>query len=258
MPSIVSHVVLAVAYPEKAPDWATERWAEWLKANAEHIKESIQLRFPDDEQFQLRLAEPASKDYRDFVNPAYVSRAGVKGSGIVAGHLSNLKRSFPKYLRAITAAFPQWFKDRVDAAKEDFAKGIAARTLPFTGTKRGGRGVAPIAARWLTADPIATGLLRPSDEVLEGGPYLVCPREKMAGLKAMLNQRLIQAGATILKSGLVTAVITAENQQTAEQVQGFVDPTLGLVPFTAGGDSCVDFFVDANGQLYLRVKVSKM
>lgn len=258
MPSIVSHVVLAVAFPETAPDWVTERWAERLKANAERIQEGITQRLPDDEQFQLRLAEPANKDFKDFVNPAYVSRAGVKGSGIVAGHLGNLKRSFKKYLRAISAAFPQRFKDQVDAAKEDFAEGFAARVLPFIGTKRGGRGVAPIAALWLTDDPIAEGLLRPADEVLEGGPYLVCPREKMAGLKAMLNQRLIQAGATILKSGLVTAVITAENQKTAEQVQGFVDPALTLVPFVAGGDSCVDYFVDANGQLYLRIKVSKM
>jgi len=254
---IVSHVKLAVASPENAPQWATDRWADALKGNADHIKESIQMRFPDDEQFQLWLAEPANKDYKDFVNPSYVSRSGVNGDGIVSGHLANLRRSFQKYMSSIEAAFPQWFKDRVDAAKGAFSKGLAARTLPFTGTRRGGRGVAPIAAAWLTGAPNAEGMTRPADEILEGGPFLISPRAKMPGLKAMLNQRLVQAGAIIIKSGLNPTVVAAENQKTAEQIQGFTDPGLDLIPFVGAGDSHVDYIID-KGQLYLDIQVSKM
>lgn len=73
----------------------------------------------------------------------------------------------------------------------------------------------------------------------------------------MLNQRLIQAGVNIVKAAHDPAVIAAENQLTCEEVQGFVDTTLGLAPFTAGGDSHVDYII-IDGQLYLNIKVSVM
>ena len=50
---IVSHVKLAIAFPETAPQWASDKWAKGLKDNAEHIKESLDLRFPDEDSFQL-------------------------------------------------------------------------------------------------------------------------------------------------------------------------------------------------------------
>ena len=148
--------------------------------------------------------------------------------------------------------------DRVDAAKTAFSEGIAAGALLFTGTKRGERGPAPIAALWLTGDPITLRLMRAGDTIIEGGPYLVSPETKKPGLKAMLNQRLIQAGVEIIKSGFDAAVITAQNQLTAEQVQGFVNPGLDLIPFVGGSaDSHVDYIVQ-DGNLYLDIKVSKM
>ena len=92
--AIVSHVELAVAFPEEATQETIDRWAERLKENADRIKEGIESRIPDDEHFQLFLAEPANKDFANFVNPSYVSRSGISGDGIVAGQLANLKRSY--------------------------------------------------------------------------------------------------------------------------------------------------------------------
>jgi hypothetical protein len=260
MPKIVSHVILSVSLPEGAPERVTEEWATRLKANADRVKSGIDARFPDDVHFQSGLAEPAHKKFRTFVNPSFTSRAGSTGQGIINSHLSNLTNAFKKYRDSIVSAFAngaEWFKAQVDEGKTHFSAGVANRTLLFTGTKREERGPAPIAALWLTGDPITLGLLRKSDTILEGGPYLVASETKKPGLKAMLNQRLIQAGVEIIKSSFDTAIMAAQNQLTAEQVQGFVDPALDLIPFVGAGDSHVDYIV-VDGNLYLDIKVSKM
>jgi hypothetical protein len=258
---IVSHVKLSVSLPEGAPEQVTEAWATQLKAKAAQMKAGFDQRFPDEVHFQSGLAEPAHKKFREFVKPTFVSRSGISGQGIINNHLQKLGKSFRKFHDAIETIFAndgQAFKDRVDAAKTFFSEGIAAGALLFTGTKRGERGPAPIAALWLTGDPITLRLMRAGDTIIEGGPYLVCPETKKPGLKAMINQRLIQAGVEILKSGMDAAVITAQNQLTAEQVQGFVDSGLDLIPFVGNSpDSHVDYIVQ-DGNLYLDIKVSKM
>ncbi len=257
---IVSHVKLSVSLPEGASEQVTERWAEVLKANADRMKAGLDQRFPDDVSFQSGLAEPAHKKFREYVKPTFVSRAGVSGQGIINGHLSNLSRSYQKYHDGIETAFAngaEFFKAQVDAAKQYFKEGVAARTLLFTGTKRGERGPAPIAALWLTGDPITLRLMRASDTIIEGGPYLISPETKKPGLKAMLNQRLIQAGVEIIKSAMDATLITTQNQLTCEQIQGFTDPALDLIPFVAAGDSHVDYIVE-DGNLYLDIQVSKM
>jgi len=257
---IVSHVKLSVSLPEGAPEQITEEWATRLKANADRIKAGIDERLPDEVRFQSELAEPAHKKFRGFVNPSFVSRAGVTGQGIINGHLNKLGKAFRKFRDGLEVMFAndgQRFKERVDAAKQYFSEGIAAGALLFTGIKRGERGPAPIAVLWLTNDPITLRLLRAGDTVIEGGPYLISPETKKPGLKALLNQRLIQAGVEILKSGMDSAVISTQNQLTAEQVQGFVNPALDLIPFVGAGDSHVDYIVE-DGNLYLDIKVSKM
>jgi len=168
--------------------------------------------------------------------------------------------AFKKFRDGIEAMFAdngQPFKDKVDAAKQYFSEGIAQGALLFTGTKRGERGPAPIATLWLTGDPITLRLMRASDTIIEGGPYLISPETKKPGLKAMLNQRLIQAGVEIIKSAMDATVIATQNQLTCEQIQGFTDPSLDLIPFVAAGDSHVDYIVE-DGNLYLDIKVSKM
>ena len=257
---IVSHVKLSVSLPEGAPEQVTEEWAERLKANADRIKSGIDERLPDEVRFQSELAEPAHKKFRVFVNPSFVSRAGVTGQGIINGHLHKLGKAFRKFRDGIEVMFAndgQLFKERVDAAKQYFSEGIATGALLFTGIKRGQRGPAPIATLWLTGDPTTLRFMRAGDTVIEGGPYLISPETKKPSLKAMLNQRLIQAGVEIIKSGMDATVIATQNQLTCEQIQGFTDPSLDLIPFVAAGDSHVDYIVE-DGNLYLDVKVTKM
>lgn len=263
MPTVVSHVKLIRQVPTGGPERVSQLWEEFLTTMAQRINERRKARIPDGEAFIARLAGP-SRGRRQFVNPAFTSRSGMDATELTANQAANLMRSFEKYNKKLDQAFEtvdgvpaKKFIDLVKGARSDFAKGIAERTLAFTGSKLEGLGITALATLWLTGDPTTEGHLRAGDIIVAGGPYKVCPDAKKPGLKAMLNQRLIQAGTTIVKAEFAPAVIARQNQLTCEQVQGFVDTTLNLAPFTVGGDSRVDYIVE-DGVMYLEVKVSLM
>jgi len=263
--TVISHVKLLVEFPSEAAERVVNQWAEVLKINAERINEKRLSRVPDESAFQKRLAAPSSIGFEPIINPAAFTRAGDNKDAIIASQAANFMRAFKKYnhgwdymFETVDGIPAKRFKEMVDLAKEDFSEGIAARTLPFTGTKIEGRGPAPIAGLWLTGDPTTEDQLRAGDSVLEGGPVRICPHPKKPGLKAMLVQRLVQAGSRIIKAKHDPAVMASENQLTAEQVQGFTDPALDLIPFVAAGDSHVDYILEQNKLLYLEIKVSKM
>ncbi len=254
-----------------------DKWAERLKASAQTIDEHRRSKIPDEARFMNRMADPASIGFAPFVASDFVSRSGLTQQNITAKQTANLKRAYNKYVRGWDFAFAEVdgipakrFKDLVDAAREDFSEGTAARTLGFTGTRFEAYGVGPLATLWLTNDIMVLDHLRGGDQIIEGGPFLICPKTKRPGLKTLLNQRLIQAGAAIVRSNYNPTVIAAQNQLTAEQVQGFVNPALDLVPFVTGGDShaCVpkrttacrhvDYILGQQDQLMLEIKVSKM
>jgi hypothetical protein len=254
-----------VEFPSEAAVRVVDQWAEALKLNAQRIDEKRRSRVPNEQTFQNRLAAPSSIGYQPIISPTAYTRSGADKDGIVSGQAANFMRSFKKFSRGWAYMFEtvegvpaKRFKEMVDLAKSDFSEGLASRTLPFTGTKIEGRGPAAIAALWLTCDPTTEDQLRAGDIVLEGGPILISPHPKKPGLKAALTQRLVQAGARIIKSNYNPTVITAQNQLTAEEVQGYVDPALDLIPFTGAGDSHVDYIRESNSLLYLEIKVSKM
>ena len=262
---IVSHVKLIYQMlPTAGAEEAADRWAERLVAMAQKINERRKERIPDGERFIQRIAGVAAKAWRSVINPAFKSRAGMDSADITTNQGAKVQESFQKYERQCDHIFEtvdgvpaKRYIDLVQQAKEGYKNGMAKHTLPFTGSKMQGRGISSLAALWLTADPITEGELRGADIIVAGGPYKVCPDGKKPGLKVLLAQRLTQAGSIIVKSGFDATVMTKQNQLTCEQVQGFVDPALDLIPFVAGGDSHVDFIYES-GVFYLEIKVSKM
>jgi hypothetical protein len=263
---IVSQVQLTVDVPSGTVQRVVDKWAEHLKEVAQTIDQHRRAKIPDETRFMNRIADPASTGFVPFVASGFVSRSGLTGSNITAKQAANIKRSFKKYVRGWDAAFAtvegipnKRFLDSVESAREDFSEGLAARTLGFTGTRFESYGVAPLAAFWLTGDITILEQLRAGDQIIAGGPYLISPKTKQAGLKATLNQRLVQAGAAIIRANYSPTVITAQNQLTAEQVQGFVDPGLDLIPFVGNSpDSHIDYILGPGDRLMLEIKVSKM
>ncbi len=264
MPSIVSEVRLIVDYRPEAPERVTQQWKEGLILNAERINAKRKAQIPDSTAFVDKIATPAILAYEPVLNPSFMSKSGLTANQIKANYGAKLKTAFEKYNSQMDFLFEtvdgipaKRFKDLVERGAADYSRGVASRTLPFTGCRIEGLGLSSIAGRWVTGDVTTEGKLRAGDSITAGGPYLICPHAKKPGLKTLLNQRLIQAGVNIVKAAHDASIIAAENQLTAEQVQGFVNPALNLTPFVAGGDSHVDYVI-TDGQLYLSVKVSKM
>ena len=262
--SIVSQVKLSIQVPSGAPERAANKWVQGLVARAQQVNEARKARIPDGERYTQRLSGPSAKAFDGVLNPSFVSRSGNDATDLTTNQRANVYDSYQKYQRQLDFMFEtvdgvpaKRYIELVQQARQDYADGIA-KTLMLTGSKIEGRGITSLAGLWLTADPITEGELRSADEIITGGPYLICPRTKKPGLKVLLNQRLLQAGLNIIKSGFNPTVMAKQNQLIAEQVQGFVDPGLDLIPFVGGSpDSHVDFIVD-KGILYLEIKVSKM
>lgn len=262
-PQLVSKARFVVPIPNPPVQRIITKWVDKLKAEAPVIFEKIFSRLPDEGTFQTLLAEVSSKGYQPVLDEDFVSRAGLTRDRIVANQLSNLKRSWNKFRKKLEHVFEtvdtveaKRFKDLIDLMQDDFAAGVANRTLPFTGTRIEGRGCAPLGTLWLVNDPTVPGLLRGGDEVLFGSPFRVPRFTALATFKAALQGRLVQAGATIIKANLLEDAITEQNDITNAMVNGFRDPLQNIVSFTTGGDSHVDYITGGGDQLLLEVQVT--
>lgn len=261
---IRSHVRLIATIPIDVADRVIETWARTLQAEASDIYAKIVARIPDKKRYIERIAQPSHDGFAPFVNPSFTNKSGQDASEIQAAQASNIKRSYEKYKQKLEHLFEtvdgitaKRFKELVEKMKSVFGSGIAARTLPFTGTKIEGRGCATIAGYWLTNDRTVLDMLRAGDVVLQGNPYLITKLVKISAFKAALMQRLTQAGSAIVKANYDAMVIASQNTRTNEIIQGFIDPALGLDPFTTGGLSHVDY-IQIDKQLFLDVQVSQV
>jgi hypothetical protein len=253
-----------VSFNDTVSPRIAEQWEESLKLNAERINNKRQSRLPDADRFNERVVETSHKGYGDYVNPDFVSKAGLSKEHITAKHLKNLKTSFLKYQQKLDHTFAtvdgvpaKRFKERLALTKGNYAAAVQERLIAFTGTKIEGLGPVSIAGMWLTNDLTVLGSLRGGDKIKEGAPFLVATPAQRGSFKVTLNQRLIQAGALIAKSGFQTGIIKQQNDQTNHLVQGFVDAKLKLVKFATEGDSHVDYLMGKDSQLYLELQVSQ-
>lgn len=264
MSTIVSKVRLVVLSPEEADELTVTKWAEQLKSVAEVLNEKRKRRIRNAEAYQKLIAEESHEGWTPFINPSFHSKKGMDSAEIKGGHLANIKRAFKLYNRKLNHAFEvvdgvpaKRFKDAVDDAKGDFSRGFAERTLPLTGDRLEGVGPAAIAGYWLVGDKRTEQYLRGGDQVLAGGPFRIIRDDTDPAFKASLAGRIIQAGANIIKMARDPSTMSRQNGLTNLIVQGFVNPALGVDPFTTGGTSHVDFIVD-NDELYLEIQVSRM
>lgn len=262
MAAVISQVQLMVLSMPEALEWSKEQWAQGLKDNAERMNEKRKAKIPNANEFSAKLAGPSSLSYAGILNPGFVSRSGSSAEEIVASQYSNLKNSYQKYSEQLDYMFEtvdgvpaKRFKDQVDLAKEDWSKGAGARTLAFTGSKVYAYGLSTLAGMWLTADPRIEGALRGGDVVVLGGPKLICFESAKPSLRTFLNQRLIQAGATLVKQDWLASAITKQNDLTNALLNGYRDPALNIEVFTTGGDSHVDW-VRVGEAYYLEVQVA--
>lgn len=260
---IVSHCLLMLAWLQEAPERVTDQWVDGFTVNAERIGKKVQSRIPDKGRFVSRIAKASSRAYKDSVNPDFISRKGLSQKNIIIKQNANLERSFEKWESGVKQAYKtvdgipaKPFKDKIAVSRQNFSRGVGMRLLPFTGTKIEGLGAAPLAAGWLVKENGIEDKLRAGDSILEGGPFNVTTRKRRMGLKSLINQRVIQAGAAIARSEFDPPVFEEQNDLSNELVNGFLDPALNLVDFSTGGDSHLDYVMVEGQGMFLDVQVS--
>lgn len=260
---VLLHLIRPIVIGKWVPARIAEQWKDGFQVNAERINEKRLMKVPDEARYQDRVVGSSVKGFKEVLNPNLVSRAGLKTPEILNKHKTNLERSFKKYHKKLEAAYEtvdgvsaKRFKEAVEIAQAHYASGMAKRTLPFTGTRAEGLGVGPLMAAWLTQANTAEGMLTPSDQLVVGGPILITTIALRNSFKPAINPRLIQAGSVITASEYNPSVIKAQNDETNELANRFVDPALNLIPFARGGKSKVDY-VRKGAEFYFEVKVTR-
>ena len=241
------HLVLNFSERNTIPERIADQWADGFNVHAQRIGEKGKQSIPDEASYQYKLVGTSAKKFKEVLNPAFISKAGLSSKMIITKHATNLGRSYKKYHDKLAKVYEtvdgipaKKFKEAVNNSKEHFAKGLAG-TIALTGTRVEGRGITSVVGNWLTATNIAEGLLNPADELIAGGPILITPIEHAGAFRLVINYRLLQSGTIIMKSEYDTAITKTFNDQTNDLVQRLVNADLDLFPFETGGKSHIDF-----------------
>lgn len=239
-----------------------ERWAGNLKNSAQTLYDRLTEKISHDEAFISQIAGRATQEFRNFVNPAYITKGSRSADDVKNTHKTNLTTAYDRWNDKLSDVFAtkdgitaKDFKAKVDAAKDRWALKVGAKTLRLTGDKIRGRSVAPIAAFFLAGDLKAIGWLKPSDSAA-GTPYDISRPSEASSLKALIQQRLVQGGMMVINSEYEASVILAQNTTNAAVLNGLRDTTK-CDPFvnTPAPDKCFCSWAMDGNILFLNIQV---
>lgn len=262
MAAIISRVRLQLLTVPGASQYSKDQWAEQLKAKAERMNTNRKAKIANGDDFSAIMSGPAAEAYRSVLNPDFVSRRGLSAIQMTAKQASNMADAFNKYSDKLDFMFVEVegvpakrFKERVDLGKETWSEGVSKKTLPFTGSRQDFLGLSSLAGMWLIDDPRTELNLRGGDVVQIGGPKRICTEDSKSALRMVLNQRLIQSGASLIDQNWEQTTMDEENNKLNALVNGYRDPLLNIEQFTTGGDSHVNWILDT-GTPYLEIQVA--
>ncbi|MBI4834627.1 MAG: hypothetical protein HY811_07410 [Planctomycetes bacterium] len=265
MTNILFDVKLEIPALYKPAGDVAQKWAQNLAEQAELVENRLMKALPDEASFQEKLATPAAEQWPAFMSDTYRTKRGRVKQSVVKTFAKNIQNAYDSWVKRISRVFEvtdgvkaKRFKDAVLDSQERVADVLRKKALRLTGDRVHGIGAAAIACFWMTGEPTIAGKLRQGDQLIDGNPYRICREEFIQSFRSALMNRLIQAGMLISNTEYDTAVISAQNSVTNNLVQGMIDPSLGLMSFTPGGDSRVDFLVDGDGIFKLHLKATQV
>ncbi|MBI4713135.1 MAG: hypothetical protein HY762_07545, partial [Planctomycetes bacterium] len=113
---------------------------------------------------------------------------------------------------------------------------------PLKGYKAGGiLGLSQMAIMALAGDRGLVDYLRTRDVRPEGEPTVITVPERINEFKNILANRIVRWGSEIIKLGYEDQDIKRANQELNQHVNEYCRP--GIIPFTSGGDSHIDFII---------------
>jgi hypothetical protein len=250
----------------EAPLHSTDQWAEVLSLNAPRIDAKRKQAVGTEQSFADKIADPSSVGYQEIITGITTTRKGKTQQMIYNTQRQKLRDAFSKWSQKLDFMFAtvdgveaKRFKDAVASAKNLWGAGAARSVLRATGTKLEGIGASVIAAYWLTKHKKALGSIRGgTDQVVSGSPFNICRPGLANTLVSALTQNLTFALIVAQQATLDPMILAILNTRLNQVAQMFIDPALGLVPFTPGSGSHLDIINDSVLGEMVSVKVSQV
>lgn len=267
MPPQQTMFEVKLGFPKfNAPLRSVEQWSEVMGLNAERIDAKRKLAVPTEEAFAGKIADPSSSGFQEIFTGITTTRKGKTQQMIYNAQRKKLQRAFLKWTQKLDYIFAtvddvvaKRFKEAVQAAKNLWGAGAEAGPLRATGTRLEGIGAAVIAGYWLTKHRKATASMRTGTDIqVSGSPYDICLPGLENTMVSALTQNLTFALVLADQADLDPAILTVLNTRLNQVAQMYVNPALGLVPFTPGGASHLDIIKDPTLGEMVSVKVTRV
>lgn len=242
-----------------------EKYIEGAILNAERANNRRKARIKNSSDYENLITEPSQKGCASYISEDFISKSGLNKQEILEKHYKNSAEGFKKYQEKLAYMFEtvdgvpaKRYKEAIRRGAPHYGKNVAQKLLAFTGDKVHGLGCASSAIRWLDGD---TAIKQTATITLGKGKAVIIAKPGLRGsFRIALNSRLIQAGATITRSGFKEPIMKRQNDITNDLMNALVNPALNLVPFETGGDSYVDYLSTGSDDDFifrLKIKVSQ-
>ncbi|MEK7310326.1 MAG: hypothetical protein AAB038_05870 [Planctomycetota bacterium] len=246
MSKIISELVVSVQESINMPEEVNKKWEEMSVNNAELGNARRKRKIKNQLNFEDVIVLPSNDKLNAYIHPDFISNSGLSKKEIISKHYKNLAQSFQKYqdkldrMHATVDGVPsKRYKDALKRGAKNYGKNVAEKLLAFTGMRSGISGCSAAAIKWLDGQQIT--------KVFEfvshtgGSPVQIAKTGLRSAFKSCLEQRLVQAGATIRRSDFAPDIVKRQNDITNDLMNALTNPALNLVPFETGGESHVDF-----------------
>lgn len=245
MSKVISELIVSVI-AGSMPEEVNKKWEEMAISNASLGNNRRKKKIKTNVDYEGMVVLPATNKLNDYINPSFISRSGLTKKEIISKHYKNAALSFQKYQdkldhvhETVDGVPSKRYKDAIKRGAKNYGKNVCEKLLAFTGMRFKDTGCAAMAIKWLDGQQI-TGM-QEFIIYMDGPPLQIAKTGLRSAFKSCLEQRLIQAGATIQRSDFSPDIAKLQNDITNDLMNALTNPALNLVPFETGGDSHVDF-----------------
>lgn len=243
------------------PDWSKEQWKEAMLLNMNRINQKRKKKVPDQPRYEDKVAGSSVKTWKNFIDPNFVSRAGLTKSNIVAKHAKAISGGYHKWAKHLDDAFATVDEVECKKFKEGVLDGVeryaekARIAMGLTGDKVRGYGCNVVITFWLANDPRVSGMIGAGDK-MDGKPVDIIRPGLLVPFKAGMVPLLTQGGTMISHSSYGPDAIAYENIRNNDFLSGLQD-SVKYEKFTSGGASHCDWVTDKDLGLCLEVQISE-
>jgi isopropylmalate/homocitrate/citramalate synthase len=266
----LSHVIIRARVFKRLPRRLLDRWLKHTLEGIPKMIRNYKKVIKTESDFYRIVAIPLQEITAKMINPAFVTRSGLRKRDILARQREKLKDAPQKALESLSRLFQKdegvkgrQYAERVIKQADKFKRYLLRSELPLIGAENINKGLTTLAAMWLTGDlAVLKYLKKPLDNkagkagrVFYGKPICIASPEKVGLFKKALINRLRSEGAMIISSRLEKEFINLANENINKLVEQYRDKE--FAPFSQNGLSHINYIAlkqrGAKGEFQFRL-----